>query len=309
MKWKKEELEFLKTNYGKASKNELLDFLKERSLNSIRIKAKAIGLKKIIHERAESNLSKLLLEENETYYWIGFLMADGYINHDNKRIKLTLSNKDRNHLEKFCKFIESNNLREFEKNNKKYAEICVKDNFYVNKIINKYGFNPRKTYNPIDENFLKNLDNNKFYSFLIGFIDADGSILKDHRREEFKLSIKLHASWQNILKIISKRICEDINIDIKKVIIGKCGYARVVFNNFIILKHLKKKIVELNIPFMERKWDIIDINRITRNELSAINRDKIKTLLIKNLSIKDISEDVGLNYKLTWQIIKKIKKE
>lgn len=58
---------------------------------------------------------------------------------------------------------------------------------------------------------------------------------------------------------------------------------------------------------LERKWDIINENRITRNELSLLNKNKIKLLLKKNMSTKDISQKIGMNYKSTWQIIKKIK--
>lgn len=309
MRWTQKEIDFLKKNYKSATKKELLNSIKNRTLNSIRLKAKSLGLKKTIHERAESNLSKLLLENNEAYYWVGFLMADGYINHDDNRIKLTLSNKDRAHLESFCRFIECNNLREFYKADKGYVEVVVKDNFIVNKIIEKYTFKPRKTYNPVDYDFLDNLDKNKFYSFLIGFIDADGSIIKDHRREEYRITIKIHSSWEKILKLFSKKTCKDLGVDVDRVIIGKHGYARLVFNNFKILKHLKKKSVELNVPFLKRKWNKIDENRITRNELSEINRDKVKILLSEGLSTSDISKKINLKYKTTWQIIKKIKNE
>jgi len=53
-------------------------------------------------------LERLLENTPEAYYWIGFLMADGnfdihgYVN----RLTLFLSEKDKEHIQKFSQFIE-----------------------------------------------------------------------------------------------------------------------------------------------------------------------------------------------------------
>ena len=50
--------------------------------------------------KAAKNNIKILLEENlESYYWIGFILADGHID-GNKRLQITLKSIDYEHLKK-----------------------------------------------------------------------------------------------------------------------------------------------------------------------------------------------------------------
>lgn len=56
------------------------------------------------------NLEKLLLDVPETYYWIGFILADGHISKNN-RLVVTLSVKDKNHLIKLQKYLEIENMQ------------------------------------------------------------------------------------------------------------------------------------------------------------------------------------------------------
>lgn len=49
-------------------------------------------------------LYKLLENSPEAYYWLGFLFADGHFTQSN-RLVLSVSIKDKVHLERFIKFI------------------------------------------------------------------------------------------------------------------------------------------------------------------------------------------------------------
>ena len=42
----------------------------------------------------------------EKAYWLGFIVADGYLNDDKNMLRIKLGNKDKSHLEKFIKFLE-----------------------------------------------------------------------------------------------------------------------------------------------------------------------------------------------------------
>ena len=46
------------------------------------------------------------LDTEEKAYWLGFILADGYINEDKNFLRIKLMQADENHLQKFCTFIE-----------------------------------------------------------------------------------------------------------------------------------------------------------------------------------------------------------
>lgn len=136
--------------------------------------------------KRSANLSKLLENNSCAYYWIGFLLADGTINHETMRLKLTLAKKDLSHVERFHKFIQSSQ-------NISLNTVSCQDKLTVPKIIDKFDLKKRKTYNPPEKQL--ELDIN-LMALYIGFIDGDGSIKKVHKRKDCNIIIKVHSSWQ-----------------------------------------------------------------------------------------------------------------
>lgn len=47
-----------------------------------------------------------VLDTEEKAYWLGFILADGYINEDKNFLRIKLAQVDEKHLQKFCLFIE-----------------------------------------------------------------------------------------------------------------------------------------------------------------------------------------------------------
>lgn len=47
-----------------------------------------------------------VLDTPEKAYWLGFILADGYINQDKNFLRIKLMQADEQHLQKFCDFIE-----------------------------------------------------------------------------------------------------------------------------------------------------------------------------------------------------------
>ena len=45
------------------------------------------------------------IDNEEKAYWLGFIVADGYLNLDKHMLRIKLGNKDKRHLIKFIKFI------------------------------------------------------------------------------------------------------------------------------------------------------------------------------------------------------------
>lgn len=50
-----------------------------------------------------------IIDTAEKAYWLGFIIADGYLNLDKHMLRIKLGDKDKHHLEKFIHFINGNN--------------------------------------------------------------------------------------------------------------------------------------------------------------------------------------------------------
>ncbi len=285
-KFTNEEIKILEENYEFGSKELLLSKLHGRDYGTIKWKANKLGLKKKQAVQIKSDLSVLLDNSSETFYWIGFLMADGYMNHKQKRICLEISKKDELHLLKFSNFIKCANINysSFESKSpsgksyiKKMCKVSAADKYMVPKIIEKFNFKPRKTYNPPFLNYLNN-DIDLCISFIVGFIDGDGTISSIKRNPNLcELSIRCHVSWLDNLQYFSDIICNEILIVPKKAYIyDNCA---VIQMNTKMIKYLYNNIIKLKLPFLERKWNKVNINYINRSEQIEINQNKAIKLM------------------------------
>lgn len=229
------------------------------------------------------NLEKLLEESFESYYWMGFLLADGCFSDDRLRIGLAI--KDKEHLLKFAKFIDyTGTINE----NATKISLAVKDIDIVNKICDKFDIDHQKTYNP--PSTLDWINKDFIYCLLAGFIDGDGNIQHQNNREDFFLRIKNHASWIDILKFFGSLIT-----DKECVKINNKGYAELVITNTTKLQKLKEKVLTYNLPILSRKWDIIDMNFISKYTKAEEIRNKVIDLLSKNIKQVEIAKQLGIS--------------
>ena len=268
-KWTEEELSILKNNYEKEP-NEKIEKMLNRSRDAIILKANQLKIKKNHVKSRLGDLSFLLKDEMVAYYWIGFIFADGYINHETKRLKITVSEKDFCVLEDFknlCNF--SGKIKYTEKltnfGHSKTVSISIQDKKIISELIDKFDFKKSKTYNP-PKNFNFLLKNDLFLSFLIGYIDGDGNISKQHKRKDCYIRIKVHKNWIFFISFLKKRLEEITKISTGEVKINKEGYCCWSISNFILIKKIKKFMLENNIKAMKRKWDVVDLNYINRTE-------------------------------------------
>ena len=75
-RWTEDEILIVKNNYATKTKEELLVLLPNRSTSSINEIAFRNNFRKLKSDSLH-NLSVLLEDVPESYYWIGFIMADG----------------------------------------------------------------------------------------------------------------------------------------------------------------------------------------------------------------------------------------
>ena len=289
-KWTIDELDYLKNNYSKESKEILLENLLGRTWDSIKLKANFLNLVFYtgVHPSVNADLSKLLIDEPESLYWIGFLAADGSF--VKKRLKFALAKKDKLQVEKFAKFICSKMGEQ-----KKAYSVAVRDVFNVPLICEKFDFKPRKTYNPPDFRKMKFLNEDCFLSFFIGYIDGDGCIKKQSKRKDAMVSIKVHSSWLGFLKFTIRKVCGIMNLTVPIPKINAKGYAKFDFTNMVGVRFLKKTVLRLKLPVLDRKWSKIDENLISKIEVAKQNAKMVFELSQKGLKNRQIAKILNLS--------------
>ena len=180
------------------------------------------------------------------------------------------------------------------------CSLSVQDSKYIPILCENLGIKNNKTTNPPDIKKLKTLEFEKLYSLIIGYIDGDGNIKKQYKRKDFQLSVKCHKSWIDILSLFSKTIDET-----NKAKINSCGYAEFHVTKTSNLKKLKKFAIKNNLPILERKWNNVDVNYVSKYDLAIERKNKIKKLCDNGKTIKEISNELNLKYTTVYSIINK----
>lgn len=245
---KDQKLKFLWENA--KSRKEICHSFPNYSWNCLRKRAEFLKLKTNVIRNRFGDLSNLLNDSLESYYWMGFVAADGWINHKTGQLVMQLSNKDKDHLQLFANFLNTS-VKDVPRN---MSRVTVQDKILAPQIINKFGFQNHKTLNPPNINF----KGDKFIAFFTGFIDGDGSIILQGNKSSIR--VEIHANWLNTLKQFLEQIHIDLgfNIPIRDLAkINSYGYAAGGLYRKDIVKKFKNKILELEIPFLKRKWDRI----------------------------------------------------
>ena len=205
-----------------------------------------------------NNLSVLLEDTPESYYWIGFLLADGHFSE--KRIVVGLGEHDKDHLEKFAKYINyGGKLRIVKREPHNGVYLAAMDTEVVEKLREKFDIKSNKTYNP--PKTLSWVPEDLFLCLLAGIIDGDGCITNFHKRKDVFLRIKQHSSWLPILNEIGKFLGKE-----KQVKVDRNGYAELLITGYPFIRDLKKRLMAYNLPLLPRKWDKIDLDFKTKYE-------------------------------------------
>lgn len=108
-KWTNDEIDFLTKWYGKKSKKQIANEL-NRTSSSVQTKAHKLGLKIPDAYHYDVDFFKNI-DNEEKAYWLGFILADGYINERvgvSYMFGIELGIQDIEHLKKFNKSIQGN---------------------------------------------------------------------------------------------------------------------------------------------------------------------------------------------------------
>lgn len=262
--WTEDEINLIINNYQTKDINWLTEHLPLHTKMSI---ARKIANMKLTKPQFRKSEPFILLEENpESYYWIGFLMADGSFTE--RRLSVTYSKKDINHIEKFKTYINSTN-EHYKIGETDCYRLCITNINTVSSLIKKFNIYSNKTKNPCN---ISNIKDDLLFSLIIGFIDGDGSISSKERKTvtSYRLSVVGDTSWLNNFKLMFNFIHKYLNIKAtnqqpyiqkhltslpqEKDIKREFTTAHYYITNRSVIQKMKQKIIELNLPYMERKW-------------------------------------------------------
>ena len=154
------------------------------------------------------------IDSAEKAYWLGFLAADGcvYTRENNASIIINIHNKDKEHLEKFKKFMNSN---------AEIIEHIQNDGFSNNTPMVKFVLNSKKmAQDLIDKGVVQRKSlilnkpkiNEEFYlPYILGYFDGDGALYQSKTNKEFYFSLQ---GTKEILEWILKTL--DITLKLEK---------------------------------------------------------------------------------------------
>jgi hypothetical protein len=301
--WSKNDIEYLKEKYYDEEIT-ILETKLNRTWNSIKLKAIKLNLKRSNDFIRKSNMINFLDGTNKSYYWLGFLLADGHFDFKNKRIILKLSDKDITHIKEYAKFINTPNITHNVTEN--YVSVSVQNVQIFNLITDFIKLTEQhKTIKPNDLSILE-YTKEQMLSLIIGFIDGDGCILKQTGREDCLLQIHVHKNWFDNIRFIEEFIYSYFGEPKNKTLtrIGNDGYTRLIITNNKILKKLKNELLTLDLTYLIRKWDLIDENYISNKDQIKIDRDTIKNLYLSGLKSIEIIKTNKFTKSLVYSTIK-----
>lgn len=236
----------------------------------------------------------------EYYYWGGFLLADGSKSPKYNVIRLAISIKDIDHLTRWKCYTNNQKpivtygiLTPVKKLYKEYVRIDYKDTLDY---IDTFDIQANKTYQPPSVSVFKKMNDTQFMSMLIGYIDGDGNISKQTNRQDTKISMQCHSSWFEIYKCWHIRLSKITGVQLPLPKIINNGYLRWDITNMKIVNYLKSIVLEYNLPVLSRKWDIIDLNYVTKKQKTKDKHEIIMLLKSQGKTIKEISKVVDLSF-------------
>lgn len=237
-----------KSDFTKATKNNSLCKSCAVSKSSIFQKGHNLNDEWTVRD---NSLDKLINDKSlETFYWIGFILADGSFY--NNRFEFGLKEDDIDVLRAFADYIEfKGDIKH--RNSTKSNRIQFNNKPSIEKFMKEYGFNYDKTYNPCSFESFKNYSKEQITSLLIGIIDGDGNIQENGSTYTNAITITAHKLWKSFYEDLLNFL--EIPLHISEREDNNCITIRICKREYCIA--LKQFIVNNNLFYFSRKWDSI----------------------------------------------------
>jgi hypothetical protein len=291
-KWSSEEKYLLKLNYRTSTKQELLNIFPNRTWNSIKLYANKCNLQRNNKSYFSETTAENLLEESlESFYWLGFLFADGHFSKLN-RIQVGLAIKDKEQIDRLATFL---NIPVHLNKAKTKCIISIMNTKVIKNIKNRYKIESNKTYKPVCLDSVR--DVNLLTALIIGFIDGDGSLGKQSNRMDCLITIKLHSSWVGILNTFNIFLKTQLNIELSSPYLNPQGYAEITWANRKVIRYFYEFIKINKLSVLNRKWNKINPSSIkpSRCEIHRENLIIIKEMKAKGIRQNVIAKQLGIS--------------
>jgi len=208
------------------------------------------------------------IDTEEKAYWLGFLYADGCVVNtgSNLKVSLALSAKDISHLEKFQRFMRTNNpIRIYNGNHhNQYCRLYIIDEHLCKQLIDK-GVYINKTEIISFPNFLSE---EMIRHFIRGYVDGDGCIT-------------YHKHKNNINRyVFAIKICST-----KEMLYGINNYLPLNNKKKIpkLQKRRKNEVNNYSLEYGGNKQTLNILNYLYQDANIYLDRKYERYLLLKNL--------------------------
>jgi hypothetical protein len=260
------EIERLRVLWVSGSMEEIKEAFPNRSLIGLGQKAKSLGLECKVERARRGDLSVLLDKSLTSFYWLGFILADGHFTKTGQLV-VALMEKDKNHLEHLAQYLKTTvkypyrREKEYKKRTslispseqqlRSVVRITVQDKEIVDQINFLLGLpSSRKTYNPPTK--LDDLNTDEITALFIGFFDGDGSSSYSSIEGCVRKSARLenHISWKPVFEIFRNNnlIHNAITHKNKNTVSGHPTKTTMM--------RLLAFATEYKLPILIRKWSI-----------------------------------------------------
>ena len=222
--------------------------------------ARKRGLKREVNMSRQGDMSPLISGSLESFYWLGFIAADGYI-YKNGHLMVSQAKKDKSNVDRLAKYLNTkvHPIKEGKSNFRKVVGISYRvnlsDKIIGNKIRDMFKIHPKKpkTYTGICVDFITN--KKEAMAFLCGFIEGDGSLNKSC----LGYRIECHKSWLKTFRQLIQKLPQsfkDVSLNVKKCPSKKNSYT-IMYVGKKCSTELLTFAKENNIPTSKRKFPSI----------------------------------------------------
>lgn len=219
-----------------------------RSYNSVKGMARKLGVrgrsistikrKYQFNDESFSDLNNL-----ETYYWAGFLAADGYINDKRKHLVCALSTKDQRHLRKLSKFLKNKKpLAHIHSNGKPQVRMEIYGCLKIISDLKSLGVDHRKI-----RIYPKNISRrDALVAFVAGLLDGDGSLIWSASQLKY---IQFCQQSKRLARLVQKTVSYG---RLKKL--TPQGKVWVFGVGNPACSEFRREVLRLPLPLLTRKW-------------------------------------------------------
>jgi len=282
--WSDEDKKKIIELYPYSSKDIILANFPNNTWRYLQNIAGLLGVKRKVGKRI-GDVRKLFDDTNESYYWLGLILTDGYISDDGE-LKIELKVDDYDYLSNFAKFIDGKiiKLKKYGSHNGNgTCRVKIKDSINTVRIKHMFSISKIKTYNPPNISFIDESD--KLLSLLGGMIDGDGSISK-----KGKIQIHAHKNYEYYMgnlgeKLVSHNLISNFTVT---TYLDMCSFNIPTKDSYSI----KCGLESMDLPIMKRKWG--RVNEPITPKLVA-NKNKIFKMRKEGSTLKEICDEIGTN--------------